>query len=233
VFLPDLVSKTYNSRKGTLFRGVFVSVDQEILRFVSNLKISNHMVFFYDTLERKRNILFTFLSSGLANRKGAFYVCSEEGPDQIRRNMESFGINVKENELEGKLVIRNYDELYIQDGEAESVKILAGWKRTYEEFRRKGLGLRVTGEMACFFKHNKVKELLRYEYALHRVLDIPMEAVCAYNINTIVDTGHTEIIMPLVRAHGWAVFTGPGGNMIYEPEKVEDYDIERLLHIRI
>ncbi len=210
-----------------------MSVDQKIVSFVSNLKISDHIILFYDTLERKHDILFTFLSSGLANRKGGFYVCSEETPDQIRNNMESFGIDVREKEVEEKLVIRNFDEWYIQDGQAESLKILASWKELYGKFRKNGLGLRATGEMACFFNHNKVKELLRYEYALHRVLDIPMEAVCAYNINTIVDTGHTEVIMPLVRAHGWAVFTGPGGNMIYRPENVEDYDIERLLQIRI
>jgi hypothetical protein len=210
-----------------------LSVDQEILRFVSDLKTSDHIIFFYDTLDRKRNILFSFLSSGLANRKGAFYVCSEETPHDIRDRMASFGITVKESEAEGKLVIRDCNEWYFQGEQVESVKILAGWKEACEGFERKGLGLRATGEMAWFFQHDKVKELLIYEYALHRVLDIPMEAICAYNINTIVDTGHTEVIMPLVRAHGWAVFTGPGGNMIYEPENVEDYDIERLLQIRI
>lgn len=210
-----------------------LSVDQEIIRFVSDLKASDHIIFFYDTLERKHNILFSFLSSGLANRKGAFYVCSEETPDDIRRNMESFGMEVKENEAEGKLMIRDYNEWYIHGGQVEYMKILAGWKEVYDRFEKKGLGLRATGEMACFFQHNEVRELLRYEYALHRVLDVPMEAICAYNINTIVDTGHTEVIMPLVRAHGWAVFTGPGGNMIYEPENVEDYDIERLLQIRV
>ncbi len=60
-----------------------------------------------------------------------------------------------------------------------------------------------------------------------------MEAVCAYNVNTIVDTGYSEVIMPLVRAHGKAVFTGPSGSIIYEPEKVEEKDIEKLLKIRI
>ena len=210
-----------------------MSVDQEILRFVSDLKASDHIIFFYDTLDRKRNILFSFLSSGLANRKGAFYVCSEETLHDIRDRMASFGIAVKENEAEGNLVIRDCNEWYSQGEQVEYVKILAGWKEAYEGFERKGLGLRAAGEMAWFFQHDKVEELLRYEYALHRVLDIPMEAICAYNINTIVDTGHTEVIMPLVRAHGWAVFTGPGGNMIYEPENVEDYDIERLLQIRI
>jgi len=39
--------------------------------------------------------------------------------------------------------------------------------------------------------------------------------------------------MPLVRAHRWATFTGPGGSMVYEPENIEDYDVERLLEIRI
>ena len=94
-------------------------------------------------------------------------------------------------------------------------------------------GLCAAGEMACFFKHNKVRELLRYEYALQRMLKIPIEALCAYSVPTIVNTGNTEIIMPLVRAHGWAIFTGPGGNRLYKPENVEDLDIEKLLQIKI
>jgi len=39
--------------------------------------------------------------------------------------------------------------------------------------------------------------------------------------------------MPLVRAHGWAIFTGPGGEMVYQSENVEDYDVENLLRIKI
>jgi hypothetical protein len=87
--------------------------------------------------------------------------------------------------------------------------------------------------MSCFFREEKVRELLRYEYALHKVLSIPMEAVCAYNLKTIVETGHTEVIMPLVRAHGKAMFTAEGGTMVLEPENVEEKDVERLLKIKI
>lgn len=60
-----------------------------------------------------------------------------------------------------------------------------------------------------------------------------MDAICAYNLNTIVETGYTDVIMPLVRAHGKAVFTAEGGTMILEPQSVEDTGIERLLDIRI
>lgn len=210
-----------------------MSTTQEMLKFVSNTKPRDHVLLFYDTLERKYNVLFTFLSAGLASGKGAVYVCSEESPEKIRNEMESYGINVTEEEEAGRLQVRDYDGWYIQEGRVECVKILAGWKETYEDFRKRGLRLRATGETACFFKHDKVRELLRYEYALHRFFDIPMEAICAFNIKTMVDAGYTEMIMPLVRAHGWAVFTGPGGNMVYEAMNVEDYDVERLLKIRI
>lgn len=197
------------------------------------MKPKDHVLLFYDTLETKHDVLFNFLSAGLSNGKGAVYVCSEESPEEIRNAMQLFGIDVRKNEEEGNLIIRNYDECYIENGEADYLRILANWKEMYEGFRKRGLGQRATGEMGCFFEHNKVRELLRYEYAAHRFLDISRDGICAYNVNTIVNTGYTEVIMPLVRAHGWAIFTGPGGSMIYEPENVEDYDVERLLEIRI
>ena len=87
--------------------------------------------------------------------------------------------------------------------------------------------------MSCFFREGKVRELLRYEYALHKVLFMPIDAICAYNLKTIVETGYTDVIMPLVRAHGKAVFTAEGGIMVLEPENLEDTDIERLLEIKI
>ena len=219
-----------NPRWGTSFS---MSVTKEVLYFVENLKPRNHVILFYFDPENKYNILLNYLSAGLANGKGAAYICSEESPEEIRSRMETHGINVREAEEDDRLIIRNYDEWYIQDGEVESVRILAGWKEMFEKLRRRGLGLRVTGETACFFKQNKVEDLLRYEYALHRVLDIPMDAICAYDLNAIVDSGHTEVIMPLVRAHGWAIFTDKDKSMVYEPENVEDYDIEKLLRIKL
>ena len=210
-----------------------MSVTEEVLYFVENLKPKNHVILFYFDAENKYKVLLNYLSAGLANGKGAAYICSEEGPEEIRARMEAHGIDVREAEEEDRLFIRNYDEWYIRDGEVESVRILAGWKEMFENLRRRGLGLRVTGETACFFRQNKVKDLLRYEYSLHRVLDIPMDAICAYDLNAIVDSGHTEVIMPLVRAHGWAIFTDRGKRMVYEPENVEDYDIEKLLHIKL
>jgi len=203
----------------------------EIIDFVRSMKPTDHVTLFYDTPENKRRILFDFLAAGLEKGKGALYICSEERPEQIRTEMEAFGIEVKKLEKEGALMIRNYDEWYIENGRAECDKIFAHLQEAYKKFQKKGL--RGTGEAACFFEHNKVRELLRYEYAAHRVLQVPVEGICAYNIHTIVNAGYTEVIMPLVRAHGWAIFTGPGGSRVFEPENVEDSDVEKLLQIKI
>ena len=108
------------------------------------------------------------------------------------------------------------------------MKIINRWNETYNRFKEKGLGMRVAGETSCFFNQNKVRELLRYEYALHRVISNPIEVLCAYNIQTIVKTGYTDMIMPLVRAHGKAIFTAHGGSVVLEPEAVEDTDVEKL-----
>jgi len=41
------------------------------------------------------------------------------------------------------------------------------------------------------------------------------------------------VIMPVIRAHGKAIFVSDNGTIIIEPEEVEVTDIEKLLDIEI
>jgi len=206
---------------------------QEIDRFIQGVDTTDHVLLFYDTQESKRRILYRYLSEGLKKGKGIVYIHSEETPRDIHEGLASHGIDFEPNLASGNILMPRYDDFYIIDGEAEALRILNKLHETNRYFESKGLGLRGVGEMSCFFREGKVRELLRYEYALHKVLSIPMDAVCAYNLKTIVETKHTEVIMPLVRAHGKAMFTAEGGTMVLEPENVEEKDVERLLKIKI
>ncbi|MGD2142732.1 MAG: MEDS domain-containing protein [Candidatus Bathyarchaeota archaeon] len=208
-------------------------LNDEVTSFIHDMEPTNHIILFYDTKKSKRNILNTYIADGLENEKGGLYVCYEETPDQIRTGMKSFGIDVDKNEKSGKLQIQYYDPFYIENGIVDPLKIINHWQNIYGKMKELGFGLRGTGELSCFFDEGKVRELLHYEYALHRVLSIPMEAICAYSVPTIVKTGYTEMIMPLIRAHGGAIFTAEGGTMIVEPEEVEKTDVEELLKIQI
>jgi hypothetical protein len=71
-------------------------------------------------------------------------------------------------------------------------------------------GLRVTGEMACFFEKKMLNELLVYERALHRVLDVPMTAICAYDIRLVP----TEVFRELLDAHSNAIFLGQESQLV-------------------
>jgi hypothetical protein len=206
---------------------------QEVDRFIQGVDTTDHVLLFYDTQESKRRILYRYLAEGLKQGKGIVFVHSEETPQDIHRGLAGHGIDVEPNLASGNILTPRYDEFYIVDGKAEPLRILNKWHEISNAFKSKGLGLRAAGEISCFFREGKVRELLRYEYALHKVLSIPMDAICAYNLKTIVETGHTEIIMPLVRAHGKAMFTAEGGTMVLEPENVEEKDIERLLEIKL
>jgi len=63
--------------------------------------------------------------------------------------------------------------------------------------------------VACFFKHNLIRELIEYEKTLHRVLDIPMIAICAYNASQINKSKDpANLYGELARAHGTVLFTG-------------------------
>ncbi len=201
--------------------------------FIEGIDTTDHVLLFYDTQESKRRILYTYLAEGLRQGKGVVYVHTEETPEDIFNGLTHQGIDVEPNLASGNILTPRYDEFYIVDGEAEALRILIRWHELCRRFRSKGLGLRATGETSCFFREGKVRELLRYEYTLKRVFTVPMDAICAYNIKTMVETGYTDMIMPLVRAHGKAVFTSEDGTMVLEPEKIEDTDIERLLDIKI
>ena len=102
--------------------------------------------------------------------------------------MKRHGIDVDAAERSGALHVIHYKDWYIIDGKFSITKTMELWKKLYNEVIAKGFkGFRVTGEMDCFFENRMVKELLEYERSLHRVLELPMTAICAYDSNVLAN----------------------------------------------
>jgi len=187
----------------------------EILDFVRQMKATDHVIMFYSKPEDKHLILFTYLKAGLDQGEAAAYVVAEESPDQIRQAMRRFGIDVNRLEKSGALRVTDYRDWYIVRGKFNQSKILELWKKLYDESIAKGFkGLRITGETACFFKHRLVKELVKYEKALHRVLRFPITAICAYDTDVVVKEGRGELYLDLIKAHSTVIFAGPEGGLV-------------------
>jgi sugar-specific transcriptional regulator TrmB len=186
------------------------AVPEKVIRFMEQLRPTNHLIFVYDSPEAKHNVLFNYLKAGLDVGEAGVYVASDENPSQIREAMKQFGIKVEEHEKTGALHIFGHEDIYIINGKFSITTTINLWNKLYNEALKKGFkGLRVTGEVACFFKHNLIRELIEYEKTLHRVLDIPMVAICAYNASQINKSKDAaNLYGELARAHGTVLFTG-------------------------
>jgi len=190
----------------------------ELLDFVRQMKTRDHVILFYSKPEDKREVLFTYLKTGLDGGEAAAYVAAQETPDQIRDGMRSFGVNVDELEKTGALHIIDCEDWYFKGGAFSISRVMELWVNLYHRVVARGFkGLRVTGEMAGFFEKKMVKELVEYERSLHRVLEFPMTAICAYDINVVAKEGRGELYVDLIKAHSTALFSGPEAGVVKTP----------------
>jgi len=182
----------------------------KVLGFVRRMKATDHVILLYADPRDKRDVLFTYLEAGLAKGEAAVYVAGQETPEQIRQRMREFGIDLERYEKDGALRIIDYRDWYIIDGKFDTSKTLGLWSKLLVDVGAKGFkGLRVTGEMACLFENGMVKELLEYEEALHKTLEIPMTAICAYDSVAVAEHGGVDLLLNLLEAHSTAIVLVP------------------------
>jgi hypothetical protein len=190
----------------------------QVLEFVRKMKPRDHVVLFYTSPEDKNNVLFTYLKAGLDRKEAAAYVASDQSPQETKQAMKDFGIDVDKYEQKGALKVLDYRDWYIIDGKFDSSRTLQSWKDLLDDSKRKGFkGLRVTGEMSCFFNNKMTRELVDYEKSLHRTLDLPMTAICAYDQQAVAEAGSTEslkVMFDILRAHSTAIVMGPSTVMV-------------------
>jgi len=186
------------------------AVAEKATSFVRRLRPTNHVIFLYESSEAKFNVLFNCLKVGLENGEAAAYIASEEKPSQIRDAMKRFGMEVEKNEETGALRILGANDFYIIEGKFDIPTTMSLINKMYNEALTKGFkGWRGVGEMACFFEHNLIHELIDYERALHRVFDIPIIGICAYNANMVIKASNPmNLYNELLKAHGTVLFTG-------------------------
>jgi len=186
------------------------AVPEKLIGYMERLGPSNHLIFVYDSPEAKYNVLFIYLKVGLEKGEAGVYVASDESPSQLREAMKRFGIEVEKYEKTGALNISRYEDIYIADGEFNMATTMNSWNKLYSKALKNGFkGLRVAGETAWFFKRKLIPELLEYEKSLHKILDIPMVAICAYNVNMLNESKDPlNLYNELSKAHGTVLFTG-------------------------
>ena len=203
-----LFEELWNSSVETV--ALTVDSDTEKLRrVIKTMKPAGHFILLHETGEAKFRVLLTYLKYGLDNGEAVIYVCSDSSVEEVTDAMLKFNIDVNRYQKSGALKILDYTQHYIIDGHFSVNNTLTLWKRYYNEAISKGFkGLRVTGETACFFKHNLLEELIAYEKSLHQTMDVPMVAICAYRAEQLMkSTNSANVYAELAKAHGNVLFT--------------------------
>jgi hypothetical protein len=81
-------------------------------QYVSNLGAGEHGILFYTSRKEMRNIHFAFVKSGLENNWGVVYVAPGSYADELRNEMQSYGIDINKYEEDGSFIIQKVEEIY-------------------------------------------------------------------------------------------------------------------------
>jgi len=185
-------------------------VPKQVLDYVKKLSLGDHAVLFYESLRIKHHVLFTFLRDALERGAGALYIAGEETPEQIRKKIRKFGMDVEQFELKGALRVVNYDPLLIRKGMVnpipEIMENLNGIIRDFEICGKREICFAGEGPYQ-FIQRGKIQELLEFEMTLGQTLKIPVAFICAYNTKQILPV-NGDFFETLLKAHGHAIFQG-------------------------
>ena len=193
---------------------------EAVFDLVRLLKPRDHALLFYECVEDKYRVVFDFLKSGLDAQEAAAYVAGvDETPSQVRSLLEKRGIDVDACEKKGMLQIMSYKDWYLIDGEFNVERTIALWAKLLGDALAEGFkGLRVTGDVTWFLKSDMKTEFLDYENSLHRVMDMPLTAICAYSLPVLMELNQVQFVVDLIKAHSNVIFLGSHAGLVKADE---------------
>lgn len=183
---------------------------------VGQLKLRDHAIMFYECVEDKCRVLFDYLRAGLDSEEAVAYVAGfDETPSHVRSLLQKRGIDVDAFETKSMLQIMSYRDWYLVDGDFNVQRTITRWARLLSDALADGFnGLRVAGDATWFLKCDMKEELLKYENSLHRVLDMPLIAICAYSLPVLMQQNEVQLVVDLIKAHNNVIFLGTQAGLV-------------------
>jgi MEDS: MEthanogen/methylotroph, DcmR Sensory domain len=195
--------------------------------YVRNIEGGEHGVIFYTSKQDMRKIHFAFLKSGLENNWGAIYAAPGSYYEDLRNEMQIYGIDIKKYEYDGSLFIQKGEEVY-KDPAKPDLEFLK--KQAYDiinYFLTKGKkGVRIATDLTSFFlPHGLYISLFDVEDLFKPRTDLPLTFICAYDAAIIPAVKDIDIAFfykqinkewrKFVDAHSFAIYIAKGKDIIF------------------
>lgn len=202
-------------------------VDVPPAEYVRNIKGGEHGVMFYTSKEDMRKIHFAFVKSGLENGWGVIYAAPGSYSEDLRNEMQNYGIDIEKYDEDGTLFIQKGEEIFGDPvkPDLELHKKQANDVINYFLSKNKK-GVRIATDLTSFFlPHGLYVSLFDVEHLFKPRTDLPLTLICAYDAAIIPAIKDLDIAFfykeinkewrKFVDAHSFAIYTSKGKDIIF------------------
>lgn len=205
--------------------------------FFRNVDSGQHGCIFTISKADKQNMLFNFVKSGIKNNWGVVYATATESLEEIRKSMQSYGINTKlyekgesaeTNVDEFSLILVRGEEIYKQATNPDIENWLNVIQSISNLFTSKGKkGLRVAADLSSYFISQGLwEQWQKLESSVERKLSLPISVLCAYDSELeqqIVESDIAKFYLNMkseygdfIHHHNYSIYTSGNKTIIFK-----------------
>jgi two-component system, chemotaxis family, sensor kinase Cph1 len=150
---------------------------------VEQLKLGDHVAFFFKTNEERLAYAIPYIIEGLRNNERCLYIADENTVFEILVKFHTVGVDVRQAQRRGALTVLTKREAYLRHGIFEPGKMIADLHSEVKYSLEHGFrGLRASGEMSWALDlPSALGRLVEYEEKLQKLWPAEFGALCQYN----------------------------------------------------
>jgi hypothetical protein len=173
----------------------------------SVLDRSRHVCAFFHSKEEEYRVLLPFIKEGFEQGDRAFHILDHHRRQDHVRRLQEAGIDTVAAETEERLVIRHWEDTYLQDGHFDQHRQIALFERVLLEGKKQGYPLTrfVAGTEWALLDRPGVHDLLEYESRINDLFGKYDDPVCCtYDVSKF----SAAVIMDAMRVHPAVIVGG-------------------------
>jgi hypothetical protein len=158
--------------------------EEQISDSLVRVPIGHHYLILYSSLDMMRKVYSKYVKGQIENAPNSVILLMPyyDSTDKVREVLDSMGINVKENERRGALIIVDIENVITNPYfKGPDIERLRGFTKELEN-KYNDKTIFVIADMSVFHHVKKASELLEYERTLHKDLKVEKwKELCFYN----------------------------------------------------
>jgi hypothetical protein len=173
----------------------------------SVLDRSRHVCAFFRSKDEEYRVLLPFITEGFEQGDRAFHILDAHRRRDHLRRLQEAGVDTAAAEAEGRLVLRHWEETYLQDGHFDQHRQISLFERVLLEGKHQGYPITrfVAGTEWALLDRPGVHDLIEYESRINNMFSKYDDPVCCtYDVSKF----SASVIMDAMRVHRAVIIGG-------------------------